>query len=395
MAKGIYARHAMRVLMFSPYPVSPMTHGGRARIAGLARGLAAGGALVTVLSPWHPRQRPDRLGPGVIHRSHRLVTSAAVFAMPSRVAPSQAVLSLEPRWSARRLLRRLGPFDAYQFEFCAHAHWMELVPRQAVVIYSAHNVERDFFAGERRRYLVSAVSGRRIERLEGSAVKRSDLVLACTDEDAARLRSLYGEHRSLVLSNAPSPEVVGMRRDALRASARERLGVAGHERAVLFLGGDAAHNRDAVSFLAREVAPRLGADARLLLAGGSARAAGGHGDGRVLRLGEVEDVRPLLAASDVGVNPVAHGAGSSVKVRDYLAAGLPVLTTEAGARGLRPEDRRVRVVPRQRFAAALAERLPLGGDPAPGADATWEDLGARLRDELETLRAARPRAAPP
>jgi len=384
----------MRVLMLSPYPVSPITHGGRARIAGLGRGLAAAGGDVTVLSPWHPRQRLDWLEPMVGHRSHKLATSAVAFALPSRVAPTQAVLSLEPRLTARRLLRRLGAFDVYQFEFCAHARWMELLPPQAVVVYSAHNVERDFFAGERSRYLLSAASGRRIEQLEASAVTRSDLVIACTDEDAARLRSLYGEHRSLVLSNAPSHEVAGMRRGALRASARDRLGLHAHERAILFLGGDAAHNRDAVSFLVREVAPRLGADARLLLAGASARAAGGHRDGRVLVLGEVADVRPLLAAADVGVNPVAHGAGSSVKVRDYLAAGLPVLTTEAGARGLRRGDRRIRVVSRQGLPAALARRLPAGGDPSPG-DGAWEELGRRLHDELEVLRAARLRAAPP
>ena len=40
------------------------------------------------------------------------------------------------------------------------------------------------------------------------------------------------------------------------------------------------------------------------------------------------------------LNPVTYGSGTNVKMLDYFAAGLPVVSTEAGARGLGVEDGR-------------------------------------------------------
>jgi len=45
---------------------------------------------------------------------------------------------------------------------------------------------------------------------------------------------------------------------------------------------------------------------------------------------EHRHLRPLLAAADVAVNPVARGSGQSLKVVEYLAAGLPVVALPAG-----------------------------------------------------------------
>jgi len=45
----------------------------------------------------------------------------------------------------------------------------------------------------------------------------------------------------------------------------------------------------------------------------------------------------LLAAADVALNPMTSGSGSNLKMLDYFAAGVPVLSTEFGARGLAVE----------------------------------------------------------
>ena len=44
--------------------------------------------------------------------------------------------------------------------------------------------------------------------------------------------------------------------------------------------------------------------------------------------------RTLLAAADVALNPVLHGSGTNLKVIEYLAAGVPVVSTAFGVRGL-------------------------------------------------------------
>ena len=44
-----------------------------------------------------------------------------------------------------------------------------------------------------------------------------------------------------------------------------------------------------------------------------------------------------VAEFDVGLCPLSHGAGMSVKILDYLHAGIPVISTRLGIRGYDPE----------------------------------------------------------
>jgi hypothetical protein len=372
----------MRILVTSPYPLWPPVHGGRVRAAGLAQGLAAAGADVTVLSPWHPRQHRGALGPSLEHRTHVLPANV-LPAIAERVAPSQAMLSLEPLALPRQLLQRLGRFDVYQFEFCAQARWIDLVPEGAKVVYSAHNVERDYFSWSAERHVLRSAPARRLEALERSAVERADLVVTCTRADADRLASLYGPHRSTVVANgtpAPAADAVA----PLRASMRRQLGLRPDERAAIFVGGPAPHNREAVAFLATQVAPNL-ERTRLVVAGAASdevRGTRAAHRGDVIRLGYVPDLEPLLAATDVGVNPVAFGSGSSLKVAGYLGSGLSVLATPAGARGFEHSGDSVKVVPREGFAEALERQRPRR---TPPATPTWDQVGASLLAQLRSL----------
>jgi glycosyltransferase involved in cell wall biosynthesis len=54
---------------------------------------------------------------------------------------------------------------------------------------------------------------------------------------------------------------------------------------------------------------------------------------RVLVTGGVENVTPYFAAADLAVNPMRSGGGMQVKLLEFLAAGLPTVTTAMGARG--------------------------------------------------------------
>ncbi len=147
--------------------------------------------------------------------------------------------------------------------------------------------------------------------------------------------------------------------------------------------------------IVRVVLPRLPEDAHLLVAGRSARL-GEHSHPRFRRMGFVADLRPLFAAADVAVNPVAFGSGSNVKLAEYLAAGLPVLTTPFGLRGFPQADHpALRVVERDDFVSALSGPLPRAArDGTSLSDVTWDAIGRRvyaLYDEL--CRGDRPQPA--
>jgi glycosyltransferase involved in cell wall biosynthesis len=387
----------LHILIVSPYPISPPMHGGRMRTLGLARGLARAGAAVAILCPWVPSERPrEDLEPRLTCYRHVLASNLLPATPLSRIAPSLALLSLQSRSrGVRRWLAKFSNFDVVQFEFCAHARWMDLVPPGSAICYSAHNVERDFFTFERERFPLADLSLRRIESLERLAIERSDLVVSCTDADLVRLREVYGEpSRSLVVSNGFDPSLLSLPRQALRARARAQLDLRPDDRVALFHGGDAAHNREAVDFLRRSVAPHVAPGVRILIAGRCARRSTWQ-DGRIRSLGFVPDLRPLFAAADMAMNPVAFGSGSNIKLAEYLAAGLPVVSTRVGARGLPPGVRgAVCVAPRERFVEAFGGPLPPASiDRSLISRLSWDVLGAQLLGAYREMLLGRPGGA--
>jgi glycosyltransferase involved in cell wall biosynthesis len=135
-------------------------------------------------------------------------------------------------------------------------------------------------------------------------------------------------------------------------------------------------NVAAAGTLVRDVLPRvrdrLGRDVRVELVGpfepGSAVAALRRRRGVELT-GWVDDLAGPYARADVVVAPLAHGAGTRIKLLEALAYGVPVVTSPAGAAGLgagdgvhllladgpgRTAEAVARIVLDEGFAAALA-----------------------------------------
>lgn len=59
---------------------------------------------------------------------------------------------------------------------------------------------------------------------------------------------------------------------------------------------------------------------------------------QALVTGEVESIEPWLAAASVFAAPLRAGSGTKFKILQAMLAGLPVVTTSVGARGLGLED---------------------------------------------------------
>jgi len=58
----------------------------------------------------------------------------------------------------------------------------------------------------------------------------------------------------------------------------------------------------------------------------------------VISLGQVEDIHALISAADIAIAPLRKGAGTKLKVLDYLGAGLPIVTTTKGIEGINVEN---------------------------------------------------------
>jgi hypothetical protein len=167
----------------------------------------------------------------------------------------------------------------------------------------------------------------------------------------------------------------------LRAESRRSLDIPSDRPVLTFLAGRAPHNLDALRDLETAVLPLLSEPATVLVVGGrcGTRQPGGRGL-RDRHLGYVDDLTGVLAATDVALNPVS-GSGSSVKVADYLGAGLPVVSTPTGARGF---EQYVHVAKLSDFPTAIAAALRQSSPHrTPPEELSTRRIGSRLRQAYE------------
>src|SRR5439155_20567896 len=111
-----------------------------------------------------------------------------------------------------------------------------------------------------------------------------------------------------------------------------------------------------------------------------------------------------LAGCTAALNPLFSGAGTNLKMLDYMAAGAPIGATTIGARGLALADgqdvvlaERVDFATRLRDLAAAPERARALGARARRkafAEYTWAQIAQRVRHALLTMQARRD-ARPP
>lgn len=183
-----------------------------------------------------------------------------------------------------------------------------------------------------------------MRRVEQQAPTVFNDIFACAEEDQAFFRKhqrVNQQHIPLIRCgvNPDDYRVEPGTRERMRAE----LGLTEQDHLLVFSGSGYAPNVEALVTL-REFAHKHAeflARARVyILVLGSVAPASSR-EGAVITTGRVPAVVPYFAAADAGLNPVVRGSGSNVKVFEYLAARLPIISTAFGMRGTElcaPED---------------------------------------------------------
>ena len=299
---------------------------------------------------------------------------------------ASTVARLLPHRTLRRAVRRADVvmIDApYAFE------WLHgLVPSGVPVVLNAHNIESDLYRsakpGWRRRVADE------IERCEAAAFRLADLVFLPSESDARRATEIGASAIAVI------PNGVGL--DHFRDPAgdegaiRVELGLPTDRRIAVFIGAGHPPNQQAVAILERHAPAFKQLGITVVIVGRCG--IGRSGVDNVIHAGEVVDVVPYLHAADVAVCPLVSGSGTSFKILEFLAAGLPVVTTRVGARGLDLRDGRDIVVSEpddfpEQVAALLTEPVRAASIAEAGRAAVrrfqWPAVGAVAASALDHL----------
>lgn len=170
--------------------------------------------------------------------------------------------------------------------------------------------------------------------LEKTALLRYDAVLACAHEDF----SFFNLHNSLnrpvhLIPNGIDAARYQPNRDQ-RALMRRELALEPNDRLILFSGSRYTPNLEALlelqTFAAREADFLRAHRIKFLILGSMSSAMRSD---VLIATGFVPSVQAYFHAADFAINPVQRGSGSNVKVFEYMAAHLPILSTEFGVRG--------------------------------------------------------------
>lgn len=353
MSTAVAVARARRVLFVSGLQLYPPRSGGTLRSHGLVQALGRQGLDVRVHSLTgrkadYRARRPTSVQcwpGGTEEEVERGAWSLAdwlggyVFAEPPLwIAAHLRAAASSPggRLLPRALREKLSWCDTVvaDFPFCAPI-FAAAAARGKRRVLSTHNVEHHLCGGGWRGGATRAV----VRRLEIGAASACDLLVACCGEDAR-----FFETHARVRDVCVVPNGIDVRRfhglERLRAAARRDLGLPPATKVLLFTASRWGPNRDAFELLARfarERAALLAEHDLHFLVVGNVVASPQRAPG-LTATGRVESVEPFFAAADAAINPLLSGAGTNVKMCEFIAARLPLLTTAFGARGFHLVD---------------------------------------------------------
>ncbi|ASP37508.1 glycosyltransferase [Bacterioplanes sanyensis] len=207
------------------------------------------------------------------------------------------------------------------------------------LVYEAQDVEYDVKSSALQHSENGRRLLRRIARLEKDCLQDSRATLVCAQEDAQRFQQLYQISGAMIeVPNGTDCSAIPFTPLTQRYQTLAALGI--KVDVILFMGSRHLPNVEAAHQVI-ELAKQL-PEYEFWLMGSVCD----HPDflsvpSNVRRLGMVSEPMRLqvLATATLALNPMLSGSGTNLKMLDYTAAGLNVISTEFGLRGLKFNDK--------------------------------------------------------
>ncbi|MFH0870494.1 MAG: glycosyltransferase [archaeon] len=211
--------------------------------------------------------------------------------------------------------------------------------KDKVLIYDSHNCEYALLKKRMDGFLAGKIMLFLTKRVEREACQKSDLILACSETDKQQLMELYGINADKIelLPNSTDTKLIRPTILKGKSDAKKEFGLAGRK-TVLFIATNFFANNSAADFIVDELAKKMPEFTFMIV--GTVKT---HFDrtraelpGNVVLFGRVhqEKLLSILRATDIAINPVMTGSGICIKNLDYMAAGLPIVSTPIGMRGI-------------------------------------------------------------
>ena len=185
---------------------------------------------------------------------------------------------------------------------------------EKIVIYDSHNIESQLRKGNPWEVYTF--------ELERNLVNRSDLIITVTESDKEEMINLY---------NVSADKIICIP-EGFQTHSKKWNGLNSKE--FVFIGSAYLPNIEAVQnllLIAKEIP-----DFKFKIIGSVCDSIKKRGAPKNVEfLGIIDEIRKEveICNSLAALNPVTSGSGRNLKMNDYISYGVPIITTEVGARG--------------------------------------------------------------
>lgn len=264
-------------------------------------------AAVTDLVVFFPARAEDAARAFVDASPHRYT-----LAVGNADRPEPAALIAAMRTLCQRSAPDVVLLSRLQLDFLRQA-----IPAGVRRVMDTHDLVSDNAASRQREGV--AVSEPLGFEQEVAFLRHYDRVLLIQPDDCARVSAVLGERALCV------PHPVVLPAQPVRPGSR----------VIGYAASQWIANQHGFRWFMDGVWPQLaGTGARLDVAGHLAAILADPLPAGVSRRGFVPDIESLWSGMDLAINPVRWGSGLKIKTVEALAAGLPLVVTREGARGL-------------------------------------------------------------
>ena len=264
-----------------------------------------------------------------------------------------------------RHLVETGGYDAVLTPYFNRAWMVEHLPRNILRIVDTHDCQSQRTRSFAAHGLVPTFPMTPEE--EGAKLDRYDMALALSDEDQAEFAAITRTPVITAPFRLPPRPVYAAREDAAD---------------VMFIAARSDVNDMTLAYLMEEILPLVARPLTLHVVGNVTIPDHCPPHVRLVSHVDVEDVAWIYRTADLALNPTYAGGGIKTKTLEAMAYGVPVLTSDEGARGLRgllPKD--LIVNDKETFAHRIGSLLE---DPQRRSALSRQMLGALLAEDSDS-----------
>ena len=219
------------------------------------------------------------------------------------------------------------------FEHPYLAPLLSLIPNYKPIVYSSLNCEVSLKKETLKHRADYPILINRVQELEERLLRRANLVVCVSEADWESFKVNFPSQRYVVVEN-------GVRCSSYENLPNDINNSSKNYPLVLFVGSAHMPNIDAAHYIIDVLAPET-PEVLFGIIGSVGNALVNYSRPKnVSFLGVLdEDIKNcLMKNATIAINPLFSGGGSSLKVPDFFAAGLPVVSTEIGVRGYKLLD---------------------------------------------------------